>query len=266
VRRKRRTRIENFKPQSVVHNGQSTGAGVDNQNVARRYAKEAGVARWYVLEHTIDKKSGLTNSAIDPVACHSVNPRIVALWGQARRDNSWDSDDFDDENNHSVVLRIDYGEASILFTGDLEETTKAPYRAGIERLLRAYKDSKHLLDADVYHVGHHGSHNGTTAALVAAISPEIAVMSVGPPCYRGEYSAGAHKHPRTPTIDDLATAISRARESKVIETYDTYWSPPTKRTLTKAIYATGWDGDITLVGRADGSWEVKTSDKPTKCQ
>jgi competence protein ComEC len=46
----------------------------------------------------------------------------------------------------------------------------------IETLLEWYKDTP-TLNADVYEIGHHGSHNGTTSNLVEAITPRIAVIS-----------------------------------------------------------------------------------------
>src|SRR4029077_3716059 len=118
----------------------------------------------------------LTNSAIDPVQCAPTDPKIRVLWGQVRADKTWDDDALGNENNHSVAVRIDYGAASLLVTGDLEEAVPShtdgappPMPAGIEHLVKAYAASG-LLDADVYEVGHHGSRNGTTPELLAAIS------------------------------------------------------------------------------------------------
>lgn len=72
--------------------------------------------------------------------------------------------------NHSLVIRVAFGEASFLFTGDLE--TRA-----IETLVEYYEGSG-LLDVDVYQVGHHGSYNGTSDEIMRAIvRPEIAVIA-----------------------------------------------------------------------------------------
>jgi len=48
----------------------------------------------------------------------------------------------------------------------------------IERLVDRYRNSA-TLDVDVYEVGHHGSHNGTTEELLDAMTPKIAAISVG---------------------------------------------------------------------------------------
>jgi hypothetical protein len=44
-------------------------------------------------------------------------------------------------------------------------------------------------DADVYEVGHHGSYNGTTKALLDAITPKIALIGMGSPDRQETFSA-----------------------------------------------------------------------------
>jgi len=71
-------------------------------------------------------------------------------------------------NDLSIVFRLIYGKTSVLFTGDLE-------REGDELLL-PYGSA---LDSDVLKVAHHGSITGTTRQLLAEVTPELAVISVG---------------------------------------------------------------------------------------
>jgi competence protein ComEC len=252
--------LEKYAPRSVVHNGQWRGSGIEEQNRARDYAQDRSgeVSTWYVLNRTIPA-GGLTNGAIDPVDCGSTDPRIRVLWGQTRSpsDGDWDFGDFSDENNHSVVVRIDYGAASILFTGDLEEARRSGEKAGIERLLEKYAGTD-LLDVDVYHVGHHGSYNGTTRALVAALSPAIAVISAGPACKRDGFSAWSHAHPRAATIRDLEKGVRGERSPKSVALFERHDAKPVTWKVKKAIYSTGWDGTVVLTGRPDGSWTART--------
>lgn len=70
-------------------------------------------------------------------------------------------------NDNSLVVRIDRAGRSVLFTGDLELEGEAELVA-----------SGHAA-ADVIKVPHHGSNTSSTPALVAAVSPEIAVVSCG---------------------------------------------------------------------------------------
>ncbi len=71
-------------------------------------------------------------------------------------------------NNNSLVLRLSYGEVVFLLTGDVETP--------IESMLLARGAS---LDATVLKVGHHGSATSTSAPFLEAVSPSLAVISVG---------------------------------------------------------------------------------------
>ena len=72
------------------------------------------------------------------------------------------------ENDNSLVLRVVHQGRSLLFPGDVE-------REGEARLLGRLGS----LRAEVLKVPHHGSRTSSTAALLAAVRPRIAVFSVG---------------------------------------------------------------------------------------
>jgi competence protein ComEC len=74
-----------------------------------------------------------------------------------------------DPNEASTVLRVQYGARSILLTGDAER--------GLEEWLLAA--SPQALDVDVLKVAHHGSSSSTTPDFLAAVSPRVALVSVG---------------------------------------------------------------------------------------
>lgn len=94
-----------------------------------------------------------------------------------------------DTNDTSIVLRIDYGETSFLFTGDAE-------REAEQAILRSGAD----LSATVLKVGHHGSDTSTTYPFLREIMPQYAVISVG--------EGNSYGHP---TED----ALSRLRDAGV---------------------------------------------------
>lgn len=250
--------LDRYKPRNIVYNGQVSDkdSGVAGQRAAIKYANETpGVKTWFVLQRTIDAAKGLSNEIIDPVACQGVDPQIRAMWGQVEDKQGWLAEDFDDPNNHSVVLRIDYGKSSILLTGDLEESHKANRKAGIERMIDFYQGTS-LLDVDVYKVGHHGSHNATSPALVSAMSPKIAAMSSGPACKRSGYTAYQHGHPRTETVNQLIAGVSGTRQPTTVLAFDKFEAPPSSVSLSKAVYSTGWDGTFVLSADRDGNWKV----------
>lgn len=72
------------------------------------------------------------------------------------------------ENNRSLVVRLTYGDFSVLFTGDIERPTQ-------EMLSTSGRD----LRATVLKVPHHGSAGAVHDPFISAVSPEVAVISAG---------------------------------------------------------------------------------------
>jgi competence protein ComEC len=72
------------------------------------------------------------------------------------------------DNEGSVVLRLTWGEAAFLLTGDVGQVGEA-------RLLASGRP----LDADVLKVAHHGSGSSTSREFLEAVGPQFAVISVG---------------------------------------------------------------------------------------
>jgi competence protein ComEC len=71
------------------------------------------------------------------------------------------------QNNDSMVLRVSFGDSSVLLEGDAEKQ--------VERRVAAL----HHPSANLVKIGHHGSANATTPELVAAVQPQFAIISVG---------------------------------------------------------------------------------------
>jgi len=88
-----------------------------------------------------------------------------------------------DLNSNSVVLRVEYGDDCLLLTGDAEEPTEAGLlRAGLE-------------PCDILKVAHHGSGHSSTRRFVEAVSPSIAIISLG--------ENNRYNHPGDSTIRNL---------------------------------------------------------------
>jgi competence protein ComEC len=88
---------------------------------------------------------------------------VTILWPLLTNDSAAAS-----ANNDSIVLRLQFGERTILMTGDVEKEGEA-----------AILDARRALVSDVVKVPHHGSRTSSTAAFVAASHPRLAVISVG---------------------------------------------------------------------------------------
>lgn len=70
-------------------------------------------------------------------------------------------------NDNSLVVRLEYGETSFLFTGDAEAVEE-------DELIRGGN-----LKSTVLKVGHHGSNYSTSDAFLDAVAPEYAIISCG---------------------------------------------------------------------------------------
>jgi competence protein ComEC len=89
-----------------------------------------------------------------------------------------------DENNDSIVLRIQGHKNTFLFAGDIEE--------------EAEEDLSHFgeyLKSNVLKVPHHGSRTSSSQVFVSAVSPDIAVISVG--------RKNSYNHPHDEALDML---------------------------------------------------------------
>ncbi len=103
------------------------------------------------------------------------------------------------DNDDSLVLRLDYGTAGFLLTGDAEREAEAA-------LLR----SGWPLQAGVLKVGHHGSSRSTSAPFVAAVRPRLAVIEVG--------ADNRFGHPAPDVLERLSEArVLRTDQSGRIE-------------------------------------------------
>lgn len=73
----------------------------------------------------------------------------------------------DNENNRSLVIRLQYRDTSILLTGDIEQEVE-------DYLLDIY-DFK----VDILKVAHHGSRTSSTEEWIKLLQPKVAVIQVG---------------------------------------------------------------------------------------
>jgi competence protein ComEC len=71
-------------------------------------------------------------------------------------------------NEESISFRLTYGEVRFVFTGD----------SGVKEEQNMI-DSGMELDAEILHLGHHGSNTSTSSAFLKAVSPEVAIYSAG---------------------------------------------------------------------------------------
>lgn len=113
----------------------------------------------------------------DTVNCGTWRLRVV--WPPPGRDPN--------ENDGCLVLLAERPGVRVLLTGDAESD-----------VLGELKREQRLSDVDVLKVGHHGSSDAVSADALAALRPEVAIISVG--------EGNRFGHPRQDTLDILGAA------------------------------------------------------------
>ena len=115
-------------------------------------------------------------------------------------------------NNRSIVGRLTYKDFSMMFTGDCEKESEAKILAN---------NNAEDLKCDVLKSGHHGHRTSSTKEFIAAINPNVVLISAGPPT---EDRVNTYRPPYPQTIKTyLAQGIDK-----------------------KKIYCTRWNGIITV--------------------
>ena len=89
------------------------------------------------------------------------------------------ADSYSNINNCSAMVKLTYGKTVMIFTGDSEKE------------IESQLDFSNI-DADVLKVGHHGSKSSSSTGFINAVSPDIAVISVG--------EGNSYGHPNSETI------------------------------------------------------------------
>jgi competence protein ComEC len=135
-------------------------------------------------------------------------------------DSAWTAS-LDDPNEASVVLLVTVGAVRFLLVGDAEREEEA-------WLLRHAQGS---LRADVLKVGHHGSSTSSTPEFLDAVSPRVALISVG--------AGNSYHHPSPDVVRSL-----QSRRAQVLRTDE----------VGSVVVRT--DGRRIWIDTDGGSWEL----------
>ena len=147
------------------------------------------------------------------------------------------------ENERSLCFILRYGGFDYLIGGDTIGRTFGSENAEVEKAIGEFLASQNV-NVDVLHVNHHGGNNASSTGFLAAVSPEIAVISLG--------NGNAHHHPNKEVLERLVDA-------GVYRIYQTEWGTtrdPIPATIRRrqAIF----QGDVILT--TDGtSYTISTS-------
>jgi competence protein ComEC len=155
--------MENFRPRELW-----LPEGIPSTEIGRLLteAREYGVAIYYRKAGDFFSYGGTTIRILAPAAESAV------------RNSGSDSH----RNDESLVMKVAYGKTSALLEADAEKP--------IEQFIATEDPS-----ADVLKVAHHGSASSSAQALLAAVHPRFAVISVG--------TRNVYHHPRPEVLQRL---------------------------------------------------------------
>jgi competence protein ComEC len=120
-------------------------------------------------------------------------------------------------NSSSLVIRLDFGKTSFLFTGDTNGRKKWDERINAcddQELFMVEQNNNPnhplygKLDCTVLKVAHHGSDGSSSLPFLAAVHPKWAVISAGVP----------HEHPDNPVLSRLKHQSVGLDDSRILRT------------------------------------------------
>lgn len=127
------------------------------QKIYMPFTSEVSTKTYEDVENAIiNKNLSITNPKIgDTFSLGEANIEVMFV----------DNSEPEEKNDSSIVLQLNFGDKKYLFMGDAE--TKA-------------ENSRNWEKVNVLKVGHHGSNTSSSENFINAVSPEIAIVSVGP--------------------------------------------------------------------------------------
>lgn len=149
------------------------------------HSDHIGVAPYIISEFPCDKifttyfsefnipTTSLYESTLDAIYESGAEPVLVEAgdsftFGELKIDIVAPIYESEDYNAMSIVCKVTYKDASVLFTGD---TTK--------KVEQQILDGGYDVDADILKTAHHGSSTSSSEDFLDAVSPEFAVISCG---------------------------------------------------------------------------------------
>ena len=148
---------------------------IDNFNIGTFYMPDA-------ITTTATFESVLDSLEAKNIAFQTPSIDSIFKLGNATIDVLYVGTDDSDLNNTSIVLKLTYGNTSILFMGDAEKE--------VETIIE-----KKDISADVLKVGHHGSNTSSSKTFLEKVNPNYAIISVG--------TGNSYGHPSHTTIQNL---------------------------------------------------------------
>lgn len=142
------------------------------------------VATTKIFEDTLEALEDRNVNVIEAVAGNRITLSDMVLEILAPR-----AKEYQEMNDHSVVLRVLFGQTALMMTGDAELLSEG-------EMMQTFGGE--ALKADLLKVGHHGSTTSSGSAFLSAVDPDFAVISVG--------EGNSYGHPHDEIVERLTEA------------------------------------------------------------
>jgi len=233
--------LTNFRVDTYVDNGDASAESTTFGKLQKERLRQTKAGKLNYIK-------GSQNSFSELDFCPSVKMQIFLPWAT--------KPSLADPNDRSVAVRLDHGQKSFLFVGDIEGEAESVM------LNQFTADQRDRLNVNVLKVGHHGSDTSSSAGFVMAVSPEIAVVSVGK---KDTGTNVGYKHPRLSTLRTYEDWFNQHQPAVTnnpvkIAAYDGKTGAWKQQTRPKGMWLTVKDGTITVT--SDGH-DLKVSAAPT---
>lgn len=104
--------------------------------------------------------------------------------------------DYESANDYSAVYLVEYGDFSMLMTGDAEKKAEKCIIEDVNRMAGDAGESARLASVNILKVGHHGSKGASSEEFLSYVKPETALISCG--------AGNSYGHPHTQTLQRLS--------------------------------------------------------------
>jgi competence protein ComEC len=104
--------------------------------------------------------------------------------------------DYESANDYSAVYLVEYGDFSMLMTGDAEKKAEKCIIEDVNRMAGDAGEPARLVSVNILKVGHHGSKGASSEEFLSYVKPETALISCG--------AGNSYGHPHTQTLQRLS--------------------------------------------------------------
>ena len=104
--------------------------------------------------------------------------------------------DYESANDYSAVYLVEYGDFSMLMTGDAEKKAEKCIIEDVNSMTGDAGEPARLVSVNILKVGHHGSKGASSEEFLSYVKPETALISCG--------AGNSYGHPHTQTLQRLS--------------------------------------------------------------